>query len=274
MASPTSEAALGQVNLIAFGRALTRWSTKGALEEGEGCVFCAGGSWLPVVANDAFRSDEGVSGADLIERAESFFAGFARGFAVKVRDTGQDEDLRAACVKAGLEPFGSPVPEMLARAPLPDHREVDGVVVEMVGDVAGLSDFLAVNSEAYATYGMPLEVIPELFDRAEAVVGDPSAHIVVARREGRAVATGMSFESDGVASIQWVGTVPDARTAGLGAWVTTQATNLAFERGASSCTLQASPMGEPVYRTLGYETIYHYSEYVRWPRPPGRSKRQ
>ncbi len=65
-------------------------------------------------------------------------------------------------------------------------------------------------------------------------------------------------------------TVPTARTAGLGALVTIRATNLAFEHGASSCTLQASPMGEPLYRRLGYETIYHYGEFVRWPKPPAR----
>ncbi len=80
----------------------------------------------------------------------------------------------------------------------------------------------------------------------------------------------MTFESDGVASLQWVGTVPAARGAGLGAYVTTLATNLAFDRGASSCSLQASPMGAPIYRDLRYETIWHYAEYVRWPRPPGR----
>jgi GNAT superfamily N-acetyltransferase len=94
---------------------------------------------------------------------------------------------------------------------------------------------------------------------------------VVARRDGAAVATAMAFESDGVASLQWVGTVPSARGTGLGALVTTWATNLAFERGASSCTLQASPMGEPIYRALGYETVYGYAEHVRWPKPPGRS---
>ena len=29
-------------------------------------------------------------------------------------------------------------------------------------------------------------------------------------------------------------------------------------------------MGESVYRRLGYETVYHYEEYVRWPKPPRR----
>ena len=81
----------------------------------------------------------------------------------------------------------------------------------------------------------------------------------------------MIFESDGVASVQWVGTIPTARGNGLGALVTTVVTNLAFDRGATSCTLQASPMGAPVYRRLGYETLYEYvEETVRWPRPPGR----
>ncbi|HEY1651814.1 MAG TPA: GNAT family N-acetyltransferase [Acidimicrobiales bacterium] len=271
MLSASSEAVLGHANLIAFNRAMTRWSARGALEERDGCVLCAGGSWLPVVANGAFRSRQGVTGPDLIGRAESFFGRFARGFTVKVRDTGDDEDLRVACQAAGLEAFGAPVPEMLVLSPLPAHRGVDGVEVEWVEDEAGVADFVEVNATAYATYGMPAEVLPELFDQASVLADDPSTHIVVARRAGEAIATAMVFESDGVASLQWVGTVPAARTAGLGALVTTRATNLAFERGASSCTLQASPMGEPVYRALGYETIYHYSEYARWPRPAGRS---
>lgn len=271
MAFPAREVELGQANLIAFNRAQSRWSTKGAVEEVAGCVLCAGGSWLPVVANAAFRTGPAVDGSDLIAHAQSFFGGFARGFSVKVRDTGEDDDLRDACLAAGLEQFGAPVPQMLVRAPLPDHPDVDGVVLEWVEDEAGVADFVAVNAEAYATYGMPAEVLPELFDRASALADDPAAHVVVARRGGAAVATAMTFESDGVASLQWVGTVPAARGSGLGALVTTRTTNAAFERGASSCTLQASPMGEPIYRSLGYETVYRYSEYVRWPRPPGRS---
>jgi hypothetical protein len=271
MASRSKEIELGQTNLIAFNRAHALWSTKGAVEEVDGCVLCAGGSWLPVVANCAFRTGPAVDGSDLIGHAESFFGGFARGFSVKVRDTGEDDDLRDACSAAGLETFGTPVPQMLVLSPLPHHKGVDGVVVEWVEDEAGIAEFVAVNAEAYATYGMPAEVLPELFDKASALVEDPAAHVVVARRDGVAVATAMSFDSGGVASVQWVGTVSSARGSGLGALVTTLVTNAAFERGASSCTLQASPMGEPIYRALGYETVYRYSEYVRWPKPPARS---
>ena len=265
-----SEALLGHRNLIEFHRALTRWGSRGALEEGDGAVLCAGGSWIPVVANDAFRSEGSVGGGELIVRAEKFFAQLARGFSVKVRDNGEDDDLRRACMDAGLEGFGEPVPQMICFQPLPVPTPIDGVTVRSVENEAGLRAFVSVNAAAYATYGMPPEVLGDLFDETAIVLGDPSAHMVVAQRATQPVATAMIFESDGVASVQWVGTIPAARGTGLGALVTTVVTNLAFDRGASSCTLQASPMGVPVYERLGYENLYHYAEYVRWPRPPGR----
>jgi ribosomal protein S18 acetylase RimI-like enzyme len=267
--SPT-DAQLAQRNLIAFNRALTSWGSRGRLEEGGGAVLCAGGTWIPVVANAAFRSDDTLGGAELLARADAFFAGLARGFAVKVRDSGEDEDLRAACVAAGLDAFGEATPEMICVSPLPDLAPAAGVTARWVDDEEGVADFLAVNAEAYGTYGMPGEVLGDLFDQTAELLSDDAAHVVVARRGGEAVAAAMTFESDGVASLQWVGTVPAARGAGLGAYLTTLATNLGFARGASSCTLQASPMGAPIYRDLGYETIWHYAEYVRWPRPPGR----
>jgi Acetyltransferase (GNAT) domain len=258
----------GYRNLIAFSRALTRWGSKGDLSEADGVVLCAGGSWIPLVGNSAFRVDASVPANDLVLRADDFFGALARGFGVKVRDTGEDDDLGEACAAAGLEPFGGPVPEMRCRAPLPELVPPAGYTVSVVDDVAGVRRFCAVNGEAYGTYGMPVDVMDDLFDQTDVVLADPAAHIVVARRADVAVATAMLFESDGVASVQWVGTVPAARGLGLGALVTTVVTNLAFAHGAASVTLQASPMGEPVYLALGYESLFRYIEYVRWPRPP------
>lgn len=272
-AAPTGspvDAQLAQRNLIAFNRALTRWGSRGALEESGGAVLSAGGTWIPVVANSAFRSDDTLDGDELIARAVAFFESLARGFSVKVRDSGEDEDLRAACTAAGLDAFGDATPEMICLAALPERTPPAGLTVRWVDDEAGVADFIAVNAVAYGTYGMPAEVLADLFDDTAQLLGDDTAHVVVARRGEEPVAAAMTFESDGVASLQWVGTIPAARGAGLGAFVTTLATNLAFDRGASSCSLQASPMGAPIYRDLGYETIYHYAEYVRWPRSPGR----
>src|ERR1700744_2824108 len=113
-----SEALLGHRTLIALHRALTHWSSRGALLESGGAVMCASGTWIPVVANGAFRSDDSLSGSSLVAAADAFFGSLNRGFAIKVRDSGQDEDLRAACLEAGLELFGDPVPEMVCRSPL------------------------------------------------------------------------------------------------------------------------------------------------------------
>jgi hypothetical protein len=279
---------LGYRTLIAFSRALTGWGSNGALREDDGIVLCASGSWIPVVGNCAFRRSEGaVSATELVARADDFFGGLARGYSVKVCDD-SDDDLREACTAAGLEAFGESVPEMLCRAPLSEQAPPKGVLLSAAEDEGGIEDFRAVNAEAYGTYGLPADVMGDLFDRPAVLLADPAAHVVVARRRGRdgrgsrggrggrsgqgaeAVATAMIYESDGVASVQWVGTVPSARGAGLGALVTAAVTNLAFERGATQVTLQASPMGEPVYLGLGYEPIYRFTEYVRWPKPPGR----
>ena len=156
---------------------------------------------------------------------------------------------------------------MIRHTTLPAADPADGVALRMVEDEAGVDDFIAVNAQAYGSYGMPAEVLSDLFDQPTVVLEDTAVHIVVALRGSEPVAAAMVYESDGVAGLQWVGTVPGARTGGLGALVTVAATNLAFEHGASSCTLQASPMGAPLYLRLGYEAIYHYGEHVRWPQP-------
>ncbi len=187
------------------------------LEESEGAVLCASGTWIPVVANGAFRADDTLGGAALIAKADAFFGGLGRGFTVKVRDSGEDDDLRHACLQAGLELFGDPVPEMVCRAPLPEPAPIDGITVRVVDDEAGVREFIAVNAEAYATYGMPLRRARRPLRR-----DGPGASRTRPRPLWSPAATAKpsrprwSYESDGVASLQWVGTVPAARGLGLG----------------------------------------------------------
>ena len=83
----------------------------------------------------------------------------------------------------------------------------------------------------------------------------------------RPVATALTYMHGGVGGLQWVGTIAEARGQHLGWVVTEWATNVAFDRGASSVTLQASPMGVPLYAKMGYQTLHHYREYVRWDAP-------
>jgi ribosomal protein S18 acetylase RimI-like enzyme len=80
----------------------------------------------------------------------------------------------------------------------------------------------------------------------------------------------MTIVSHGVAGIYWVGTVDDARGRGLGWTVTATAVNAGFDLGAESASLQASSMGESLYRRMGFETIFNYRLLV-WT-PPGADR--
>jgi ribosomal protein S18 acetylase RimI-like enzyme len=258
---PVDDAVLGHLNLVELSRESTRWGTGGALEESDGIVLFATGSWMPVVCNGAFRSDDTASASALIERAEAFFGARRRGYTVMVRDTPADDDLRRACEKGGLAVIGEPAPEMICTTAVPDHRP-PGIELRIITTAAGVADFAAVTGAAYSTYGMPVDTAAELLSLPHRVLSAPHLVTVVAYDGDEPLAGAMTFLSHGIAGLYWVGTVEKARRSGLGRAVTAAVTNAAFARGAASVTLQASVMGEPVYRSLGYRTLYHYEDWV------------
>jgi hypothetical protein len=44
--------------------------------------------------------------------------------------------------------------------------------------------------------------------------------------------------------------------------MTAAAVNAGFDMGATTASLQASPMGEPVYRAMGFETTFEYRLFL------------
>jgi len=266
---PGDAGRLGHLNLLELSRESTRWGTGGALEESGGILLFATGSWLPVVCNGAFRSDDTASPTELVERADAFFGARRRGFTVMVRDQPVDDDLREACAAAGLTVFGEPSPEMICTAPVaaPGAGLADGVEIRHITTPTGVDDLAAVTGAAYSTYGMPVDVPAQLFSLPRRVLSAPHVDAVVAYDGDEPVAAAMSLLSHGIAGLYWVGTVERARRTGLGRAVTAAVTNTAFDRGAAAVTLQASVMGEPVYRSMGYESLYHYQDWVRLEAP-------
>jgi len=255
-------ARLGHLNMLEFCRELTRWGD-GRFEERDGVLLFASGSSLPVLVNGATRLFDDVEAESVIRLADAFFRQLGRGYSVMARDTGQDDDLAAACEGAGLEVFGAGGPEMVCRARLADVAVGDGVEVRAVTTPAELEDFASVNSQAYATYGMPLEVASDVLSRPDRFLAAPNVYSVVAYLDGTPAAAAQTILSHGIAGVYWVGTIEEARGRGLGEAVTRAVTNEAFDRGATANSLQASVMGEPIYRRMGYEEIYRYTTYTR-----------
>ncbi|MGH9017093.1 MAG: GNAT family N-acetyltransferase [Acidimicrobiales bacterium] len=277
MAAPASAALgllgeprlLGHLNLIEQCRESTRWGRGGALEESAGVLLFATGSWLPVSCNGAFRVDDGTGPDDVVGRADDFFRARKRGYGVKTRDLSVDDDLRRACAAAGMVTLGEPAPEMICTAPV-DPACPSDIDIRHITTTDGVADFAAVTGSAYRTYGMPVETAAELLSRPDLFVAAPHIVTVVAHDAEGPVAGALTLLSHGVAGVYWVGTLERARRRGLGRAVTAAVTNAAFDRGAAAVTLQASVMGAPVYRAMGYEVLYHYEDWVRFDTRPGR----
>ena len=101
-------------------------------------------------------------------------------------------------------------------------------------------------------------------------IGGPGTAALLAEVESpdgrREVASAAIVDRGPAALISWVATRPEFRRRGLGGLVTTAAANRGFEMGCPAVVLQASPMGLPVYRRLGFRPL---NRYQIWEPPKG-----
>jgi hypothetical protein len=256
-------ALLGHLNLMEFCREGTRWEPKGVVHEEGGALLLASVSPFPVMVNAAFRTDDEIDAGAVVATAVEFFAQRQRGFTLFVRDlAGVDDDLARAAESAGLtELFRAP--EMICRQRLDERPAPAGAELRRVTQEAEARDFAKVNAQAYTSLGMPADVVNALFSHPRALLA-PHVMAVVAYLEGQPVSAAMTVVSHGIAGVYWVGTVEAARGTGLGEACTRAVTNAGFDLGARAQSLQASPMGAPIYTRMGYETLYEYRHFVKW----------
>jgi hypothetical protein len=205
----------------------------------------------------AMRSHSRPEGAALIERADAWFGG--RAYSVLARERAEDASLEAAAEAAGLRLAAPRYPAMGAerRAEAP---RVEGLAIRAVADEADARAFWGVCAEAYPAIGFPADA----FERfpAATLLHEASAAFI-GELDGEPVATAMACVLDDVGFVGWVGTNATVRGRGAGAALTAAATDAAFDRGAKLASLQASPMGEAIYRRLGYRELFNYRIWVR-----------
>jgi GNAT superfamily N-acetyltransferase len=84
--------------------------------------------------------------------------------------------------------------------------------------------------------------------------------------EGKPVATSMYFLGEGVVGIYFVATLPEARNRGIGFAVTQKPLREGREIGYRTGILQASRMGEPVYRKMGFKEYCRVQSYTWLPK--------
>jgi len=245
--------ALSDLNYLEANRELTR-RAGGTVVDEDGLMLWAGAHALPVLVNGVMRTADGVPPADVLARARRFFAPRGRGFSVIARGAA-DADLRAVCEAAGLPQMGEP-PGLVLERRIADAVPPSGVTLRVVETDADAAAFAEVNGTAYATYGMPPDVAPAVLGLD--VVRAPHIVAVVGRVGDTPASAAMVMLTHGVGGVYWVGTTPAARGKGLAELCTRTVSNVAFDMGARVVVLQASPMGDPIYRRMGYREVTRY----------------
>ncbi|HEX7244545.1 MAG TPA: GNAT family N-acetyltransferase [Solirubrobacterales bacterium] len=251
-----SETERAHLNLVDSSRLFFELDPGAAIEAEPGWLFGAGSATHPVISNAAFRRDAGIDAEDFLARAGEFFAQRGRRFSIWLRaEQAADSDLAAAAESAGFQAVYE-MPEMLLGTPPPDEPPQSGAELRRLSAPDQVPDFWLVAKAAYATNGFPPEVFAG-YTRHGALLAE-NVVAYVAYVDGEPASIAMTIVNNGVAGIYWVGSLESARGKGLGRAVTVAATNAGFALGAEIASLQASPMGRPIYAKLGYETAYDY----------------
>ncbi len=242
-----------ELNVFESVREFARWQSGSLCVEEDGILLVAGSSDSPLgYANCALRVDPGVDAKLVLERASQFFGDQERGYTLWARATA-DEDLERAALAQGLRPVVES-PWMVISHPLPDADPGHPCEIRHVADVSGVRDAAAVNSDAYQSLAFSSEEVEAIYGRPERAL-EPNVAIFVAYVDGEPISTAMSLQTAGVGGVYWVGTREARRGKGFAGACTRAAVNASFRAGAQVVTLQATRMGESLYRRLGFRTV-------------------
>jgi ribosomal protein S18 acetylase RimI-like enzyme len=243
------------LNLIESVRELARWQDGPELREAAGAATICGRGFL---INTALRTDPELPARRFFERAAGFFAAREEGFTLWVRDP-VDRDLDALARARGLTPVAE-TPWMALPKPLATRPLGAGVAIARAGSAAEIAEVAAVEAEAYLDLGFERGECLALFAHARRLLV-PRLRVYLARVQGEAAAAALALHSHGVAGLYWIGTRPAYRGRGLAEACTRLAANEAFAEGARFVALHASPMGAPLYRRMGFETVAAHRWY-------------
>jgi ribosomal protein S18 acetylase RimI-like enzyme len=256
---------LSDLNVAEANREFSR-RAGGTVHDEDGLLLFAGAHSLPVLCNSVMRTGGAVVPAEVLERADAFFAPRERGYTVYVR-AHADQDLRAAALAAGFVELGDS-PAMVLERRLPDALPPPGVTLKRLETTTEATQFADIMAIAYESLGMPLDVAPAMLTY-DVLTGPHIVTFIAHLDDGTPAAGAMCILTHGVAGIYWVGTMPAARGKGLAELCTRAAGNAGFDMGARVASLQASVMGEPVYRRMGYIEVTRYPWVVRFEPPSG-----
>ena len=160
----------------------------------------------------------------------------------------EPKNLRAHLLSNGFVAMDHNPPGMAMRldAMKGEHPVPNDLRIERVSDDRGLRDWLSFFSLFE-------------FEMFRVLIQSPEMTLYVGRIDGEPVGVSMMFLSSGVAGLYQVEVLPEHRRRGFGTALTLAPMEDARQQGYRIAVLQASAMGEPVYRRIGFESYFKYS---------------
>ena len=263
---------------FALYRGLTERSG-GRIVEHDGLTLVIGRHPSPVVVNSIFRTGVVRDPAAALESARMTFAEIGHDMSLLTSSHADGAIAQAASDAGWVQLFD--LVGMILDEPIPAEPVPAGSVVFEADPIADLATFRRIEVSGFSDTADEAEMIAELFadsrllepaDSATYLAGPAAAPAAAGPRDAAsrdaaaaAMVVMVPVGSGQVGVIAWVATVPDQRRQGYGGLATLAASNRGFEMGARAVVLQASPMGLPVYRRLGYREL---NAYTIWSPPP------
>jgi hypothetical protein len=244
-------------NMVAMNALDARVTAGGFVHEHDG-VTCLGHPRGTVLTNMAI-----VTGAIDVDtlRAHAAAAFGAAGLPWSTWTRAHaDAALEQRLPDAGFFPLAE-VPAMTLLDAGAEPPQPPGIVVRPVADARDVTAYRRVMLDAWSVYGVPEESTAARFATLEGLAG-PDVQAFLVWRDGEAVAGAILYPAHGVAGVGWVGTVGEAQGRGYGACATWAVVAEGRRRGLQVASLQASPMGEPVYRRIGFATPSQYRVWL------------
>jgi ribosomal protein S18 acetylase RimI-like enzyme len=113
----------------------------------------------------------------------------------------------------------------------------------------------ALNDAAYGLDGEVAAIVEGL--------DDPAALLWVARVDGAPAGCVVVRPHDGDGEVFWVAVAPEARGRGLAGELMRRSLAAARDAGCTTASLEATAMGEPVYRAMGFRSLGRFGMWER-----------
>ena len=246
---------LGELGRLADANLARTWVTMGRAAGGavggpRDCPFVASG--IEEAFFNGVYATGPVADPDVVIRdAIAFMSEQQVPWLLWVRE-GVDDALVDSGRRAGLRDAGGPPCMGLTAIPSEPVR-LDGFDSELVTGQDRLDVCLDVMARGY-------EVPNELAHRLVTMqtIAEPGIGVVMGSVDGEPVSVALVSVTGTTAGIYNVATPPEHRRRGFGAAVTWAAIEEGRRRGCDHAVLQASELGAPVYRDMGFVELGHY----------------